>query len=395
MSLAVISTHPIQYQAPIYRFLQQKLNVPVTAIYDSDFSVVGYEDREFGEKFAWDSDLLSGYSSIFLSRVSEGGARNIKEVASRGLGKKLRQLMPKAVLILGYGSGFHIAAFYEAWRTNLPLIFRGETTDYAKKRSPLKTFVRDQILRFMYKRCAKLLYVGQSSYKHFKRLGCPDEKLIFSPYCVDKELFNLDEGAHVKIRSEIRRAFNVSEDQLILLFSGKLVHKKGPDLFLEAVKKLPPETRGRVVTLFLGDGEMRSRLEKMAKNEPAIKAIFTGFKNQTEIDAYYHAADLLILPSRHSETWGLVVNEALHHGLPCVVSEVAGSAPDLIEPNVTGIIFKAGSISALAEAIKSGISLTIDPETRQRCIARVGNYTVDKAAEGIAEAYNSVIGDER
>ena len=72
--LAVIETHPIQYHAPVYRVLQQRLGVPVTAIYGSDFSVAGSRDAEFGTTFAWDADLLSGYTPLFLSRVDSGVA---------------------------------------------------------------------------------------------------------------------------------------------------------------------------------------------------------------------------------------------------------------------------------------------------------------------------------
>ena len=72
--LAVIESHPIQYHA-VYRVLQAKFGIPVTAIYGSDFSVVGYRDSEFGVDLAWDTDLLSAYSQVFLSQVSRGGAR--------------------------------------------------------------------------------------------------------------------------------------------------------------------------------------------------------------------------------------------------------------------------------------------------------------------------------
>src|SRR2546425_4757453 len=68
-SLVVIETHPVQYRTPVYRTLQQRYGVPVTVIYGSDFSVAGYHDCEFGNTFAWDGDLLSGYRSVFLSRV--------------------------------------------------------------------------------------------------------------------------------------------------------------------------------------------------------------------------------------------------------------------------------------------------------------------------------------
>ena len=49
--------------------------------------------------------------------------------------------------------------------------------------------------------------------------------------------------------------------------------------------------------------------------EPFVRAIFLGFRNQRELSPYFHAADLFsYLPSLWGETWGLVVNEALHHG---------------------------------------------------------------------------------
>src|SRR5437773_6878033 len=105
--LAVIETHPIQYQAPVYRYVQQELGIPVTVIYGSDFSVAGYEDPEFGVTFAWDADLLSGYTSVFLSRVANGGARSVQEVSSGGLWQALQETAPKAALIVGYSPRFH------------------------------------------------------------------------------------------------------------------------------------------------------------------------------------------------------------------------------------------------------------------------------------------------
>src|ERR1035441_2886345 len=101
MSLAVIETHPVQYNAPVYRELQRNWGIPVTAIYGSDFSVAGYRDREFGATFAWDTDLLSGYSSRFLDRVVDGGAVSDTEVSAHGLRDALRRAKPNAVMVLG------------------------------------------------------------------------------------------------------------------------------------------------------------------------------------------------------------------------------------------------------------------------------------------------------
>src|SRR5207247_2497098 len=132
--LCVIETHPIQYHAPVYRHLQQVMGIPVTVVYGSDFSIAGYRDSEFKVDFAWDTDLLSGYKAVFLSRRSEGGARNDAEVSTRGLEAALAGLKPQAMLTVGYSPRFHWEAFHCAWRTGRPVLFRGETTDHARQR---------------------------------------------------------------------------------------------------------------------------------------------------------------------------------------------------------------------------------------------------------------------
>jgi glycosyltransferase involved in cell wall biosynthesis len=390
-ALAVIETHPVQYHAPVYRAIQEDFGVPVTVIYGSDFSVSGYEDREFGAAFAWDTNLLSGYTSVFLSRVCEGGPRTFEEASPRGLRVALQRLKPDAVLVLGYSPHFNRKAFYEAWRARYPILFRGETTDHARQRSSLKASLRDRALRWAYRNAAKLLYIGERSYRHYRRLGCPDEKLVFSPYCVDASVFQCDEAARAALRSGTRRDLKIPEPQSVLLFSGKLSPRKGPDLLLTAVKALPSAVRENVVVMFLGSGEVQGELQSLAQSEPITECRFVGFQNQTQLSRYYHAADLLVLPSRERETWGLVVNEALHHGVPCVVSDAVGCTPDLIDPGATGEICETGSVQSLASAVTRALALIGRSQIRAKCQEKVSAYSIQKAAEGLASAYNQVV----
>jgi glycosyltransferase involved in cell wall biosynthesis len=390
--LAVIETHPIQYHAPVYRALQGRFGIPVTAIYGSDFSVAGYRDEEFGATFAWDTDLLSGYQPLFLSRVAHGGARAVEHVSARELDRALSQVAPKATMVCGYSPRFHQLALYEAWRTRRPILFRAETTDHAQLRGDLNRHVRDWALRAVYGRCARLLYVGQRSLRHFKRLACPDEKLVFSPYCVDTSSFAGDERSRAGLRQATRERLGIGVDRRVLLFSGKLSARKGPDLLLRGVKALPPEQRGISLVLFVGSGEMSDALAEEARRPPSVAVAFAGFQNQTHLSAYYHAADLLVLPSQHSETWGLVVNEALYHGLPCVVSAGVGCGPDLVVSGTTGVTFETGSVPDLANALRRAEGLIGRPETRDRCRAAVESYSVQRAAAGIAQAYRAVVG---
>ena len=390
-ALAVIETHPIQYRAPVYRILQQRYGVPVTVIYGSDFSVAGYYDTEFRSEFAWDTDLLSGYSHIFLSKVADGGGRTYETVSARGLARALRNLDPGAILLPGYSPRFHQWAWLHAWHSRRPILFRGETSDRPQTSGAIQLGMRDRLLRGLYQHCSKLLYIGQRSRDHYASYGCPDKKLIFSPYCVDIATFQVDEDSRGKLRQNTRAALEIGEDDTVLLFSGKLSSRKGPDLLVEAVRALPEERRAKTVIVFLGSGELLPALEAAASRAPQVRVRFPGFQNQKRISPYYHASDLLVLPSRRLETWGLVVNEALHHGLPCVVSDSVGCGPDLISSGITGEVLETDSVEALAAALSRASTLAGSVNVREACRQRVAGYSIDKAAQGIAEAYESAL----
>jgi len=389
--LAVIETHPVQYHAPVYRALQQQHGVPVTVIYGADFSVAGYRDPEFGASFKWDTDLLSGYSSVFLSRVATGGAGSFETVSTAGMRGALAELRPSAVMILGYSPRFNRVAWFEARRTGLPVLFRGETSDAAQERSWLKSRVRGAALGLAYRSCERCLYIGTRSREHFERLGVPADRLVFAPYCVDTAAFDTGEPARARWRDPMRQELGLADDQIVLLYSGKLSHRKGVDLLVDAARLLPASVRDRIVILLLGEGDRRAELHKQAAETPAVRVIFAGFQNQTRLSRYYHAADMLVLPSRHSETWGLVVNDALHHGLPCVVSDQVGCAPDLITDR-TGVVCPSQSAVSLAAAIDSALGLLGRLEIRHACREVVNGFTVDLAAAGIALAYRAAVG---
>jgi glycosyltransferase involved in cell wall biosynthesis len=389
--LVVVETHPVQYHAPVYRAVEEKHGIPVETIYGSDFSVAGYFDQEFQTQFAWDVDLVASRSNTFLSKTSQGGAGSYGEVSARGLGAALARSGAGAVLLTGYQPGFCLAAFYQAWRNGYPILFRAETTDHANARDVLKARMRDWGLRRLYSRCKRVLPIGTRSRDHYRRLGVAAGKIVFSPYCVDVTPFRCDEPARAEMRTEKRDELGIAEDDLAILFSGKLSKRKGVHGLIGALKSMPAGYRKRVVVLFVGDGEEKQALMDRCNCEPSVRAEFAGFVNQTRLSPYFHAADLLALPSIEAETWGLVVNEALHHGLPCVVTDAVGCAPDLVESGVTGEIAATGSSESLAEAIRRAAAIVKSEDVRRVCRDKVSAFTVDAAAQGIAEAYRSVV----
>jgi len=111
-----------------------------------------------------------------------------------------------------------------------------------------------------------------------------------------------------------------------------------------------------------------------------------SFANQSEMSRAYVAADVLVLPSI-SETWGLVVNEAMACGLPAVVSDAAGCAPDLIEAGKTGFTFPAGDPAQLAQRLASLLEMKQHGHDFRPALAeKMRTYCVASAVSGTLEA---------
>ncbi|HEY0386662.1 MAG TPA: glycosyltransferase family 4 protein, partial [Pyrinomonadaceae bacterium] len=279
--------------------------------------------------------------------------------------------------------GWQVRAYWQAvWQAHaarVPVWLRGESNDL----SPIPAWKR-QARRLLhgrlFSRVRDFLYIGQANRRLYESYGVRDEQLHPAPYCVDNERFARQAHELKAERARIRREWRIPENAFCLLFAGKFIAKKHPFDLIEAAKDERLRLNGNPLhLLFVGSGELGDHLRagchiafdaeaKAAKageleshtsvddhmddhldDRPA--ASFTGFLNQKEISKAYVAADCLVLPSDHQETWGLVVNEAMASGLPCVVSDACGCGEDLIAPINPAFRFPLGQPGKLAAAI--------------------------------------------
>ena len=100
---------------------------------------------------------------------------------------------------------------------------------------------------------------------------------------------------------------------------------------------------------------------------------FLGFKNQTELPAYYDLCDVFVLPSVY-EPWGLVVNEVMNAGRAVIVSDQVGCGPDLVKPGENGYIFTAGDIAGLGWALHN----VLNDQQKCRALGRKSLEIIDK-----------------
>lgn len=388
--LAIITTHPIQYQAPVWRYLGAFPEFEMRVFFASDFSVRGYIDRQFGVSFKWDQPLTAGYDYEFLGHDVKAGFFSMD---GRRLRQSLEEFRPDVGLVCGYFPKYFPDAISQLKRMGAKVMMRAELTDADRSRNFLKGLARDIVIGALYKKVDHFISIGHYCQQHLMRMGIPERRISFGGYNVDNTLFEYHLETYGSQRNLLRKEMGIAEDQFVFLACGKLISKKNPLLLARAyraLQKIQPDLQTKLI--FLGDGELKEETILAAGKGAGKTVEVTGFINQGEIGKYYAVADCAVLPSAFGETWGLVVNEAQIFGLPVIVSDRVGSFPDLVTPE-TGRVFPSGDELALVDTLKSVIPWVRSNSESIAFAARakVANYTSEKAAAAIANAAKKIV----
>ena len=377
MRLAIVASHPVQYYAPLYRELARHLDM--TVFYAHRDTAADQARAGFGQGFAWDVDLTSGYRHQFLTNVAPQPALgNFAGVDTPGIGAALRNGSFDAVLIMGWYLKAFIQALWAARRAGIRVLVRGDS-HLATPRSWAKRIGKELFYPMFLRQFDAALVVGHRNRNYWEHYRYPAHRMFQSPHCVDTAWFA--SLATVTARAEIRSRIGVVPDTPIALFAGKLVGFKRPvDLLFAAARVraggIPLEV------LVAGSGPLEADLRMQAKALD-VPVHFLGFCNQTAMPGVYAAADVLVLPSDGRETWGLVVNEAMASGSMVIVSNAAGCAPDIADHLGECSVFPVGDIETLASRLSQSFRY---PTSANVISAAVSAFSINSAARGILQA---------
>jgi len=360
--LAIVTSHPIQYQAALWRALAAA-DVKFEVWFLTPHAVKPSFDREFGQTFAWDTDLLSGYPHRFLPVKSGWQLNRFRGVQiERSWSGLLREHGVTHLWVEGWRFATLWQAVFAAHRAGLEVWLRGESHDLQPERG-LKHMLKRLLLARLFARVDHFLFIGTANRRFYRTHGIPESRLAPAPYCIDHDGFSRTTKALRGQRVDLRRRWQVPDDAWCVLFCGKLIAKKRP-LDLVAAAAQARLANGRPLhLLFVGDGQLRAEVEAALTAPGAPGATMAGFLNQKDIPAALVAADCLVLPSDYGETWGLVVNEALAAGLPSIVSDRCGCAADLAAPQGAAHVFPCGDVAALARSLATVAAHPPSPDT--------------------------------
>ena len=373
-NLAIITTHPIQYQTPLFKKLSSsKISVDVFFASKQNLSSKK-KDLEFNVNFNWDVELLKGYNYFFSTNQTK--EINDWRLSFNNLEKYLKRKKYDAVLIFGWNKLLYWKSFYLAKKMCIPIILRVETNFYSKI-NLIKKRLKIFILKILFRYINFFLYIGKFNKEFYQSLEVPKQKLFPGLYFVDNNFF------FKKKNNTLKKQLNI-QNKKICLFAAKFIDRKNPLKFIKLAILL--KNYKDIHFLMVGNGILMKQCKNFIQNSDTKNITLLGFKNQKELRDIYHISDLLVLTSRY-ETWGLVINEALASNIPVIASNKCGGAIDLIKNNINGFIYKENNILDLKNKVlkilknKNNIKKT----NIQNIIS---SYSIDKTINSINKILN-------
>ncbi|CAM3822537.1 glycosyltransferase family 4 protein [Mucilaginibacter galii] len=350
--LIFINSHPIQYFAPMYKYLNNE-GIKVQAWYCTDSSIKGGYDKEFGTEVKWDIPLLQGYEHHFFKNYGsyEKGKRGFFSLMNFGLIKNLFKTQKSVIVVHGWHYLTHFLVIMLGKMAGHTICLRN---DVPQSHEALKVGWKQKVKKlglklFLFPRVNYFLYIGTQNKLFYKSYDLADNRLLFCPYAVDNDRFKLEKDMLADKISAIKGSFGIADEDKVIVFSAKYISKKRPLDLLQAFNNLQADN---CWLIFVGEGELRGEMEKYIQDHDLKRVILTGFVNQSQITSYYAIANVFVMCSSFGENWGLSVNEAMNFDLPLVVSDLTGCADDLVLEGVNGYIIKTGDVAQLTDRIR-------------------------------------------
>ena len=368
--IAIITSHPIQYQIPLFRELKNN-KIDTNIFFASRHGLKSLKkDHEFNVKFNWDigSNMLEGYKSFFPKKQKFDIDKF--RLSFDGISDYLREGRFDGIIILGWSNLHYLKAFWYAKKYKIKVILRVET-NLKSKINFLKKYIKFFILKFFFNHVDFFLSIGKLNKNFYLHHGVNQKKIFNAPYFVDNQFFNKKKNLSLKNKPEFR-------NKSLILFVGKLIERKRPLDFLKLAEL--SALNKTLHFIMVGDGYLKKECLDFIKKKKLKNITLLGFLNQKQLSEYYNIVDLLIMTSDY-ETWGLSINEAMAANVPVICSNKCGAHHDMIKKYKTGFIYNCGEIldlhskmnlilsnRKLLNLIKDNIKKTISKFTAQKTV---------------------------
>jgi glycosyltransferase involved in cell wall biosynthesis len=354
MRLVSIHPCPAPYTTAVLNALARRIDLHV--IYFSD------QDRVSGFVDSWGVPPEFDYSVVWSRHLDLPSIRIHAEV-SVGIARKLSALKPDAILVVSWKPTAIEPLLWSRW-TGSAAVMWSESTPFS---GLLRGSVASVIRRSMLHACDAYVTNGSQATRYLEELGVSPARIVTSTLPA------------ARIPATTARVNPTATRQIRFLFVGRLIPPKRPLEVIEAFRAVRAEVPEATLTV-IGRGGLETEVRHAVQSVPGVR--YVGRVEGDELAGFYAESDVLVFPAQR-EVWGVVVNEALSHGLFVVASDQVGSAYDLLDDE-TGVMLPANDLQRLAPClIEIARTLDVSDDARRSRASAIATCTPERFADDI------------
>lgn len=352
MNVLYITNIPSPYRVDFFNELGKYCNLTVA------FERVSARDRDR----KWKPDGFAAFGAVFLKGTPLGTDASLSlqviPIIKRGY---------HIIVLGGYSSPTYAIAMEYMKARGIPFILNADGGFIKQDKKPVYWLKRHLIGL-----PSAWLSTGAQTDLYLEHYGASARRIYRYPFTSvkEKECF-LPSGEE---KADKKRQLHMKEE-VIVITVGQFIYRKGCDLLIRCSRKLRPN-----MGIYIIGGEPGEEYRRLLAEEGTGNIHFEGFKNREELRDYYIAADIFVFPTRE-DIWGLVLNEAMAHGLPCVASQQAIASREMIEPGINGYLVNpeeldemSGRLNQLADSEEERIKLG------ENACRKAKEHTIEKMA---------------
>ena len=351
-----VTNLPAPYKIDYFECMSRSLEL--TVIYER--KLASNRDQK------WKNDVERSFSEIYLDGFELGNESSLSVGVLNYLNKKY-----DLIILNGYSSPTMIIAIEFMRIRGIKFVISCDGMLPAHE-SRLKYYYKKHLIQS----AAYYLSSGDITSRCLVDYGVNVEHIFRYPFSSVKNNEVLNTNVN---KEEYKKKLGFLSEKIIL-FVGQFIHRKGIDLLMQAYDNIRNQCDTSIELVLIG-GEAEQVNSQIHEGITIIP-----FKTKKELNDYYLAADVFVLPTRE-DIWGLVVNEAFAFGLPVVTSDHCGAGTEMIKQGINGFIFQSEDVQELEIALKKALALKCFDQS----IQTAKNYTIERMAERTIDMIRAIL----
>lgn len=331
----LITNIPNPYRVPLFNVMSKAFameNYHLKVIFGSE----GYKRR----LFTLDKSELKFDYRILNDQAHQLSSNEEKTVfLYKGLSSVLKEEKPDIIIVSGFSSA-SLKVMWYSLKNKIPYIIWSGSIEKENRNS---SFIRKIQRKILVNFASSFVAYGTLAKNYLMSIGAKDSQVSIATNTVDTDFYYSETN---KIRNSLNETGTPH-----FLYLGYLVPRKNVNLLLAAILQLSNKRRDFILDI-VGDGSDKEELETFVENQKIDDLVkFHGFKQKSELPKFLGSSRAMLFQTDF-DIWGLVLNEAMASGIPCLASKNAGATSDLVVENETGFAINYENIAEVVEKIE-------------------------------------------